>query len=88
MDVFIYFPDRLPYGRDELEDALNEALDGLGEVSGGGSGETGSNIDIEIFDEELTKSQIAALVRDALSTYNLPPSCYMTIENDRLRIHG
>ncbi len=41
------------YGRDEVEDPLDEALQTseLGEVTGGGGGELGSNVDIEIWDE-------------------------------------
>ncbi|GLO63608.1 hypothetical protein MACH09_41160 [Vibrio sp. MACH09] len=50
MDVFIYFSERLSVGIDVIEDTLDEALDGIGEVTGTGTGEKGSNIDVEVED--------------------------------------
>lgn len=47
------------FGRDEVEDPIHEALEetGLGEVTGGGSGNLGTNIDAEVsarrFDDAL-----------------------------------
>jgi hypothetical protein len=63
------------YGRDEIEDPLNEALieARLGEVTGGGGGIRGSSIDIEItntihFEEALT------LIRQVLRDIGAPAS--------------
>ncbi|MBR1854189.1 MAG: hypothetical protein IJ794_13780 [Lachnospiraceae bacterium] len=53
MEIFIYFqmkPDT-NIDRNELEDAIDEFLDGKGEVTGGGAGIDGANIDVELFDE-------------------------------------
>ena len=57
--LVIYFPDDALdqsnfEGRDEIEDPLDEVLmqSGLGEVTGGGSGRNGVNIDVEINNEE------------------------------------
>jgi hypothetical protein len=38
MDAFIYTSERLPCGIDELEDALDTALGGRGEITGTGTG--------------------------------------------------
>ncbi|GID64219.1 hypothetical protein Acy02nite_21000 [Actinoplanes cyaneus] len=44
--VDVYFPPGLPVDRDEIEDELSE-LDGF-EVVGAGTGESGSNLDLEV----------------------------------------
>jgi hypothetical protein len=86
MDVFLYFTERLPCGLDELEDALDAALSNVGEVSGTGTGESGSNIDITIEDEDITKGQVAALIRSALSKYSLPSSSQMVIDDEEFSV--
>lgn len=51
--IEIWFPpNSLPDGRQGLEDHLDDTLQnrGLGEVTGGGTGTLGSNIDIEVTD--------------------------------------
>ena len=52
MDVFIYASPGFGRPRDEIEDAIAKFLGYKGEVTGGGSGEDGSNIDIEVFEVE------------------------------------
>jgi hypothetical protein len=53
-------------GRDEIEDPLDEALqsEGLGEVTGGGSGMGISNIDVEASDPERGLVVIRQVLRD------------------------
>jgi hypothetical protein len=65
-------------GRDEIEDPLDEALmeAGLGEVTGGGGGERGSNIDIEIEDER-NFDQALTLIRQVLRDLKVPASAYI-----------
>lgn len=60
-------PDSLGEGRQGLEDDLDDALRdaGLGEVTGGGGGEKGSNIDIEVPDVEAAISTIRRVLRQA-----------------------
>ena len=76
--VYIYFePSSLATagfeGRDELEYPVDEALQeyGLGEVTGGGSGVNGTNIDIEVTDEARLGEAIT-LIRRILSDLNAP----------------
>lgn len=38
----------IPVDRDDVEDALSDALDGIGEVTGAGTGGFGSNLDLEV----------------------------------------
>lgn len=40
MDIFIYFFSKLPATLDTIEDALDELLEGEGEVTGGGTGKS------------------------------------------------
>ena len=53
-------------GRGEIEDPLDEALhrEGLGEVTGGGSGMGISNIDVEVTDPERGLILIREVLRD------------------------
>jgi hypothetical protein len=61
--------------RDEIEDPLHETLQeaGLGEVTGGGGGIYGSNIDIEISDARRFDEALA-LIRQVLRNLNVPHS--------------
>ncbi|XVU21483.1 hypothetical protein ACQPZJ_29945 [Actinoplanes sp. CA-054009] len=45
-NIDLYFPPGLPVDRDEIEEELSE-VDGF-EVVGAGSGESGSNLDLEV----------------------------------------
>ncbi|KRC62340.1 hypothetical protein ASE14_00360 [Agromyces sp. Root81] len=44
----IRFDGRIPVDRDDVEDELNDALAGIGEVSGAGSGAFGAHLDVDI----------------------------------------
>jgi hypothetical protein len=68
-------------GRDEIEDPLHDALveAGIGEVSGGGGGIYGSNIDVEVDDPNDVPGAIA-LIRQVLIGLNAPTSA--TIRDD------
>jgi hypothetical protein len=48
MFVEIHFPHSLEVDRDEIEDDLEDALGDDGEVVGAGTGEAGSNLDVEV----------------------------------------
>jgi hypothetical protein len=79
MDAFIYFIEPLNVGLDEIEDALDEALSGKGGVTGSGTGQKGSNIDVEIKDNTVTVDGALAVIRDALRQFHFPISAKIKI---------
>ena len=72
LEIVLKSEDFVFDGRDEVEDPLDEALQGaqLGEVSGGGSGSGSSNIDVELVDLE----RGLQLVRRVLRELGVAPS--------------
>lgn len=52
MYINIYFSGKIGLPLSEIEDDLDDLLMGQGEVSGTGTGDAGSNIDIDVFDNE------------------------------------
>jgi hypothetical protein len=80
MDAFIYFVDRLPCGLDEIEDALNSALGDKGEVTGVGTGQTGSNLDVFVKDDAMSEKQALLLIRQTLADYELPGTTRVVID--------
>jgi hypothetical protein len=80
MDAFIYTAERLPCAIDELEDALDSALGGRGEVTGSGTGRAGSDIDVFIEDSAMSEEQALLLIRQALADYGLPGITRVVIE--------
>jgi hypothetical protein len=72
-------------GRDEIEDPLDEALQKaqLGEVTGGGSGEDSSNIDVEVVDLH----QGLTLIRRVLSDLRVAKSTYINQYDPEHVIH-
>ena len=72
MDVFLYFNDRLPVGLDELEDALDAAFGDKGGVTGAGTGEMGSNLDLFIKDRRMTVEEVVEVIRNALAKFAVP----------------
>ena len=83
MDVFIYFRSPLPHPRDVFEDAIEERLNGRGEVTGGGSGRAGSNIDLRITDPSLGIPQTASLLGAVLKDLGAPSDTIIDIEGRR-----
>ena len=63
--VEIRFDGEIPVDRDDVEDAVNEALSGVGEVTGAGVGQYGSHLDVEV-DESAPREQVLAGVMSAL----------------------
>lgn len=65
--VEIWLDGPISVDRDDVEDALNEALEGIGEVTGAGSGEAGSNLDVEVdesFPRELVLGKIFLVLNE------------------------
>jgi hypothetical protein len=86
VDVFIYFNERLPVGLDELEDALDAALGDIGEVTGTGVGESGSNLDLFLNDIDMTDDEIVGLIKRTLSAYKIPKSSEIVIGEKRFSL--
>jgi hypothetical protein len=82
MDAFIYFDERLPVGLDSLEDALDSALTGFGEVTGTGTGQLGSNIDVFVDDGSYSKHELVQVIRHALSEFELPKSSRVVVDGE------
>jgi hypothetical protein len=83
MDLFICFYERLNCGLDGIEEALDDALHGKGQVTGTGTGECGSNVDIEITDPSITPDTALRLVREALKRFAVPESTRIQIGGTR-----
>ncbi len=80
MEMFIYFPQPLGIPRDEIEDLLQEYLGQNGEVTGAGAGETGSNVDLEVFGNAHDHVQpIKGLLRQA----GVPAGTVIVVEDQR-----
>jgi len=85
MDVFIYFYDVLPVALDELEDALDSGFSGIGEVTGTGTGEAGSNVDLEVTDS-VPESQVIQIVRRTLSEFGIATKTTVVIDGKRVQL--
>ena len=75
-------------GRDEIEDALDDALSEseLGEVVGGGGGERGYNIDVELRRADSVDSALG-IIRGTLRELNLPDSTIIRVHNGGTQEH-
>jgi hypothetical protein len=71
MDVFIYLPHNIDMARDEIEEALEQALGEVAEVTGGGSGQSGSNIDLA-FEDRVPPEKALEIIRAALKNLGIP----------------
>jgi len=84
MDVFLYFHERLSCGLDEIEDRVSDALGERGEVTGSGAGVSGSNIDVEITDDDVAEDEARKIIREAVAELNLPASSVVAINGRKL----
>ncbi|MEV0489522.1 hypothetical protein [Streptomyces atratus] len=66
----IRFDRALPVDRDDVEDELNDALGGFGEVSGAGSGAFGAHLDVDI-DPEAERDEAVDRVLGVLGRLGL-----------------
>ena len=85
-DISIYSKSELCIGRQALEDELADLLGGYGEVTGGGVGDRGWHVDIEIFEESLT-DQILGKIIALLCEQQGPPDTYLMVNGRRLTVN-
>jgi hypothetical protein len=75
-DVFIYAKAPLKDARGALEDDLESFLGASGEVTGGGAGASGWNIDLEF--SEIASGELARL-REFLVEWGVPRDTYLRV---------
>ena len=85
MYIFIHFPKNSKVSRDLIEEEIDLFLDDKGEVVGGGTGENGSNIDVEIFEGE-PHDYLEDLSR-ILKRTGAPGSTYFKIDGQKVGIN-
>lgn len=85
MEIFIYFFSKLSTSLDVIEDALDELLDGAGEVTGTGMGESGSNIDIEIFEGDPV--DYIESIREVLKGLQVPDDMVIEVDDEKYRVY-
>jgi hypothetical protein len=80
MDAFISTFEQLPCGIGELEDALDKAFGGRGEVTGTGTGPAGCNSDVFIEDGAMSEEQALLLIRRVLADHGPPGMTRVVID--------
>jgi hypothetical protein len=83
--VYLYWPSSPDIDRDEIEEAIDEALDGAGEVTGGGAGMGMVNVDVDIFDGDRSEYVFRGL-REAVARLGLPRDAYWKWEYSEVAI--
>ena len=84
--ISIYFYSNLSIGRSGIEDNLDEILGDKGEVTGGGSGISGSNIDIDIY--EGSAADFLEPIRSILKELDVPDDTVIVIDNEHLPVYN
>lgn len=82
MDIFIYSSKPLPQGRGALEDDIDVLLGDAGEVTGGGIGQAGWNVDVEIYDTSDAEEELEKL-REFLRQWPVPSDTYLVVDGKR-----
>jgi hypothetical protein len=78
IEIFINSFCPLGFAKSELEDDIEDLLGDFGEVTGGGSGRAGWNIDIEIFNNE-NLDQFQQKIIKLLRNRDVPSDTYLQI---------
>ena len=79
MFVDVYIEGATNIARDELEDELENAIQGLGEVVGGGSGVKGVNVDLEISDE-IAETEIVERIKKVIQDLGIRNDAHLRID--------
>lgn len=87
MDIFIYFSTDPDVERDFIEERLDEILENKGVVTGGGAGVDGTNIDIELEDDNGNEETIKA-IQTELIRLKMPADTYLVIDGKKHKLYG
>ena len=85
MQVFIYYYSKLGAPRGDVEAELEALLEGRGEVTGGGGGVSGGNIDLELDCDD--PAQVVQEIRQLLRKLSLPANTVLDVEGCRLGLY-
>jgi hypothetical protein len=81
MFISVWIGPDLDVEKAAIEDELESAFEGVGEVTGAGVGKTGCHVDVEI-ESDLPASEIYKLVEKALATAGLTASARVRIDGE------
>ena len=79
--VFLGFLGPIDAALGDIEDLLDEVLVGRGEVSGSGTGQTGSNVDLAINDDVSTE-EITSIIEECCRSLKIPFPHTLKIETE------
>jgi hypothetical protein len=85
MQVYIYYYSQLGVPRGDIEAELQALLEGRGEVTGGGGGVSGGNIDVEIDSDDPVRA--VEEIRQLLRKLSLPTNTVLDVEGRRLGLY-
>lgn len=85
MQLFIYYFSPLGVSRGDIEAELESLLGSRGEVTGGGGGLTGGNIDLEFESDDPDK--VVEEIRQLLRSLSLPTNTVLDVEGQRLNLY-
>lgn len=83
--ISIYFYSKLSIARSAIEDDLDYVLGNKGEVTGGGSGISGSNIDIDIYDG--IAADFLEPIKNTLQELKVPSDTVIMIEDEHFPVY-
>lgn len=82
--IFIYFFSKLEnIDRDDVEDAINNILGEKGEVTGAGSGASGSNLDVQVYGNPL---DFMDAIKNVLRELEVPADTIVAIGEERFPV--
>lgn len=86
MQVFIYYFSALGVPRDEIESQIEDFLGSRGEVTGGGGGNSGGNVDVEIEGDDAL--QVLQDLMKFLRTLGLPNNTIVDVDGVRTPLYA
>jgi hypothetical protein len=85
--IHIYSSQPLNSARGNLEDDLDDMLGAAGEVTGGGSGKRGWNIDLEIYEDDKFQDWLRDVIA-FLKRQDVPVDTYLDTESGKWHVYA